>query len=140
METEIVLNILKLILAGWPLSEVLTIIAERVESRGYGTLCTIWLSDEDGKQLRCAAAHSLPGFSDHFIERAVILSPYTVLRAPTSELEPFSAPRGSNVPITGPGRTRTGSHPPGPRGEQLGRGWPQWRRGAPGNETDDASL
>ena len=37
----------------------------------------------------------------NFIERAVILSPHTVLRAPTSELEPFSAHRGSNVPITG---------------------------------------
>jgi formate hydrogenlyase transcriptional activator len=37
----------------------------------------------------------------NFIERAVILSPRTVLRAPTSELEPFSAPKGSNAPITG---------------------------------------
>jgi formate hydrogenlyase transcriptional activator len=37
----------------------------------------------------------------NFIERAVILSPHTVLRAPVSELEPFSAPKGVNVPITG---------------------------------------
>jgi formate hydrogenlyase transcriptional activator len=37
----------------------------------------------------------------NFIERAVILSPRTVLRAPTSELEPFSAHKGSNLPITG---------------------------------------
>jgi formate hydrogenlyase transcriptional activator len=37
----------------------------------------------------------------NFIERAVILSPHTVLRAPTSELEPFSAHKGSNIPITG---------------------------------------
>jgi formate hydrogenlyase transcriptional activator len=37
----------------------------------------------------------------HFIERAVILSPHTVLRAPTSELEPFSAPKGSTMPIRG---------------------------------------
>ena len=37
----------------------------------------------------------------NFIERAVILSPRNVLRAPTSELEPFSAPKGSNAPITG---------------------------------------
>jgi formate hydrogenlyase transcriptional activator len=36
----------------------------------------------------------------NFIERAVILSPHTVLRAPTSELEPFSAPRESNLPMT----------------------------------------
>jgi len=37
----------------------------------------------------------------NFIERAVIVSPRTVLRAPTSELEPFSAHKGANVPITG---------------------------------------
>ena len=36
----------------------------------------------------------------NFIERAVILSPRTVLRAPISELEPFCAFRGSNVPVT----------------------------------------
>ena len=65
MENESVLNILKLILAGSPLSEVLTIIARLVESQGDGTLCTIWLPDEDGKQLLCAAAPSLPGFSAH---------------------------------------------------------------------------
>jgi formate hydrogenlyase transcriptional activator len=62
---ESVLNILKLILAGSPLSEVLTIIARLVESQGEDTLCTIWLPDKDGAQLRCAAAPSLPGFSDH---------------------------------------------------------------------------
>jgi len=37
----------------------------------------------------------------NFIERAVILSPRTVLRAPTSELEPFSAHKGFNLPIAG---------------------------------------
>ncbi len=37
----------------------------------------------------------------HFIERAVILSPHTILRAPISELEPFSAQKGSNMPMTG---------------------------------------
>lgn len=37
----------------------------------------------------------------NFIERAVILSPHTVLRAPICELEPFSAHKGSNVPIIG---------------------------------------
>jgi formate hydrogenlyase transcriptional activator len=36
----------------------------------------------------------------NFIERATILSPHTVLRAPTSELEPFSAPKGSDMPLT----------------------------------------
>ena len=37
----------------------------------------------------------------NFIERAVILSPRTVLRVPTAELEPFSPSKGSNVPLTG---------------------------------------
>jgi formate hydrogenlyase transcriptional activator len=37
----------------------------------------------------------------NFVERAVILSPHTILRAPTSELEPFSAPTGLNLPMTG---------------------------------------
>jgi formate hydrogenlyase transcriptional activator len=37
----------------------------------------------------------------NFIERAVILSPHTVLRAPTSELEPFSGHKGLTMPITG---------------------------------------
>src|SRR4029077_6744233 len=35
----------------------------------------------------------------NFIERAVILSPHSVLRAPTSELEPFQLHKGSNVPL-----------------------------------------
>ncbi len=60
--SESVLNILKLILAGADLSEVLTIIAELVESQGNGTLCTIWLPEADGTHLHCAAAPSLPGF------------------------------------------------------------------------------
>jgi formate hydrogenlyase transcriptional activator len=37
----------------------------------------------------------------NFIERAVILSPHTVLRAPTSELEPFIASRQSAPTMTG---------------------------------------
>jgi formate hydrogenlyase transcriptional activator len=37
----------------------------------------------------------------NFIERAVILSPQSILRAPTSELEPFQAPKERNVPING---------------------------------------
>jgi formate hydrogenlyase transcriptional activator len=49
--TEAVLNILKLIFAGSPLPEVLTIIARLVESQGDGLSCTIWLLDEDGKYL-----------------------------------------------------------------------------------------
>jgi formate hydrogenlyase transcriptional activator len=61
--SESVLNILRLILAGSELSEVLTIIAGLVESQGNGTLCTIWLPDADGKRLHCAAAPSLSGFA-----------------------------------------------------------------------------
>ncbi len=60
--SESVLEILRLIFAGAPLAEVLAIIAQLVESRADGTLCTIWLPDDDGKQLHCAAAPSLPGF------------------------------------------------------------------------------
>ena len=60
--SESVLRILRLILAGAPLGDVLTIIAQLVESQGAGTLCTIWLPQDDGKQLFCAAAPSLPGF------------------------------------------------------------------------------
>jgi formate hydrogenlyase transcriptional activator len=36
----------------------------------------------------------------NFIERAVILSPHTVLRAPISELETFGSPKGSIMSIT----------------------------------------
>ena len=61
--SESVLNILKLILAGTELSEVLTIIAQLVESQGNGTLCTIWLPDADGTHVYCAAAPGLPGFA-----------------------------------------------------------------------------
>ena len=63
--SDSVLSILRLILAGSPLSEVLTIIAQLVESKGDGTLCTIWLPDSSGKQLHCEAAPGLPGFSAH---------------------------------------------------------------------------
>jgi len=60
-----VLKILKLIFAGTPLPEVLTIIAQLVESQGREMMCTIWLPDEDGKELYCATAPSLPGFPEH---------------------------------------------------------------------------
>ena len=63
--SQAVLNILEMIFAGAPLAEVLAIIAQLVESRGDGTLCTIWLPEDDGKQLYCAAAPSLPGFIHH---------------------------------------------------------------------------
>jgi formate hydrogenlyase transcriptional activator len=62
---ESVLKLQKLIFAGSPLSEVLTIIARLVESQGEGLFCTIWLPDEEGKYLNCAVAPSLPGFCAH---------------------------------------------------------------------------
>jgi formate hydrogenlyase transcriptional activator len=37
----------------------------------------------------------------NFIERAVILSPQSILRAPTSELEPLQPHKESNVPMNG---------------------------------------
>lgn len=63
--SESALSLERLIFAGSPLPDVLTSIAQLVESQADGLLCTIWLPDEDGKQLHCAAAPSLPGFSDH---------------------------------------------------------------------------
>src|SRR5215472_10615993 len=60
---ESVLNLQKLIFAGSPLSEVLTNIAQLVEAQAEGMSCTIWLPDEDGRELYCVAAPSLPGFS-----------------------------------------------------------------------------
>ena len=66
-----VLGILKLILAGSELSEVLAIIARLVESQGSGMLCTIWLPDADGEYLHCAAAPSLPGFAANVGRMAV---------------------------------------------------------------------
>jgi PAS domain S-box-containing protein len=60
-----VLNTLKLILAGAPLAEVLTIIARLVEAQSQGMLCSIFLLDNDGKHVRCASAPSLPGFISH---------------------------------------------------------------------------
>jgi formate hydrogenlyase transcriptional activator len=62
LSSEVVLDVLKLILAGSELSEVLTVVARLVESQGKDTLCTIWLPEADGKHLYCASAPSLPGF------------------------------------------------------------------------------
>src|SRR5580658_5313768 len=69
--TESVLNLQKLIFAGSPLSEILANIAQLVELQAEGMSCTIWLPDEDGKELHCAAAPSLPGFIAHVGTMAV---------------------------------------------------------------------
>jgi formate hydrogenlyase transcriptional activator len=56
LSTASVLNLEKLIFAGSPLSEVLTNIAQLVESQANGMFCTIWLPGEDGRELYCVAA------------------------------------------------------------------------------------
>jgi formate hydrogenlyase transcriptional activator len=68
---ESVLNLQKSIFAGSPLSEILTNIAQLVEAQAEGMFCTIWLPDEDGDELYCVAAPSLPGFSAHVGRMAV---------------------------------------------------------------------
>ena len=62
VSSDSVLHILRLIFGGAPLAQVLTMIAQLVESRGDGTLCSIWLPTDDGRQLYCAAAPGLAGF------------------------------------------------------------------------------
>jgi formate hydrogenlyase transcriptional activator len=66
-----VLKLQQLIFAGYPLSEVLTNIAQLVEARADGMFCTIWLPSDDGSELRCVAAPSLPGFSDQVGSMAI---------------------------------------------------------------------
>jgi formate hydrogenlyase transcriptional activator len=68
---ESVLKLQKLIFAGSPLSEVLTHIAQLVESQADGMFCTIWLPDEGASYLYCAVAPSLPGFREHVGRMAV---------------------------------------------------------------------
>jgi formate hydrogenlyase transcriptional activator len=69
--SEPVINLQKLIFSGSPLSEVLANIAQLVESQAMGMFCTIWLPDQDGRELYCAAAPSLPGFSSQVGTMAV---------------------------------------------------------------------
>ena len=71
LSIESILKLQQLIFAGSPLSEILTHIAQLVESQAEGMSCTIWLPGEDGKELYCAAAPSLPGFSAHVGTMAV---------------------------------------------------------------------
>jgi formate hydrogenlyase transcriptional activator len=65
LSSESLPNIVRLISAGSPLPETLRVIARLVESQGERLFCTIWLPDEQGNYLYCAAAPSLPGFSTH---------------------------------------------------------------------------
>src|SRR5271169_2044767 len=57
---ESILDSLKLILFGAPLADVLTTIARLIEAQSPGTLCSIFLLDEEGPRLRYAAAPNLP--------------------------------------------------------------------------------
>jgi formate hydrogenlyase transcriptional activator len=68
---ESVLKLQKLIFAGSPLPEVLTHIAQLVESQADGMFCTIWLADGAASYLYCAVAPSLPGFCEHVGRTAV---------------------------------------------------------------------
>jgi formate hydrogenlyase transcriptional activator len=54
--------------------------------------------------MEALAEYSWPGNVrelQNFVERAVILSPQSVLRAPVSELQPFAAPTAADAPIHG---------------------------------------
>jgi formate hydrogenlyase transcriptional activator len=54
------LDALKMILLGAPLNEVLTSVAHLIEAHSEGTLCSVFLLEDDGLHLRYAAAPSLP--------------------------------------------------------------------------------
>lgn len=60
LPSEGVLEALKLILVGSPLSDVLVSIIRLIETRSEGMLCSIYLLEADGVHLRYAAAPSLP--------------------------------------------------------------------------------
>ena len=63
LSSEAVLDALKLILIGAPLNDVLASIALLIEAHTEGALCSVFLLDEDGVHLRCAAA---PNLSDEY--------------------------------------------------------------------------
>jgi PAS domain S-box-containing protein len=60
LSSESILDSLQLILAGVPLSDVLTTVARLIEAQNPGMLCSIFLLEEDGLHLRYAAAPNLP--------------------------------------------------------------------------------
>src|SRR5256885_12119883 len=63
LSSEAVLDALKMILIGAPINDVLTSIALLIEAHTQGALCSVFLLDEDGVHLRCAAA---PNLSDEY--------------------------------------------------------------------------
>jgi formate hydrogenlyase transcriptional activator len=63
LSSEAVLDALKMILIGAPLNDVLRSVALLIEAHTEGAVCSIFLLDEDGQHLRCAAA---PTLSDEY--------------------------------------------------------------------------
>jgi formate hydrogenlyase transcriptional activator len=60
LTSEDILEILRMILAGASLREVLTSVARVVESHREGMLCSVWLLDQDHVHMRAIAAPTLP--------------------------------------------------------------------------------
>src|SRR5216684_5331530 len=60
LASEDILEILRMILAGASLKEVLTSVARVVESHREGMLCSVWLLDQDRVHMRAFAAPTLP--------------------------------------------------------------------------------
>jgi hypothetical protein len=63
LSSEAVFDALKMILIGAPLNDVLRSVALLIEAQAEGAVCSIFLLDEDGQQLRYAAA---PNLSDEY--------------------------------------------------------------------------
>src|ERR1700736_7044198 len=60
LASEDILEILRMILAGASLKEVLTSVARVVESHREGMLCSVWLLVQDRVHMRAIAAPNLP--------------------------------------------------------------------------------
>jgi PAS domain S-box-containing protein len=60
LASEDILEILRMILAGTSLKEVLTSVARVIESHREGMLCSVWLLDQDRVHMRAIAAPTLP--------------------------------------------------------------------------------
>jgi formate hydrogenlyase transcriptional activator len=60
LASETILEILRMILAGTSLKEVLTSVARVVEAQREGMLCSVWLLDQDRIHMRAIAAPTLP--------------------------------------------------------------------------------
>src|ERR1700677_773055 len=76
------------------LADLMRLSLRERRTRGFFLWC---VAGNPGETATCAAfLREL----QNFIERAVILSPHSVLRAPTSELQPFHAHNVAEMPIT----------------------------------------